>query len=75
MFTNVTNYSNNENLEAREEIICANGTTTTRTYYVERNTPQRVQIPTRETALVLDLNKIAELQQWHNELMGKFQSR
>lgn len=60
MYANVTNYENDETLEATQETICGRSGRHTYIVFVERGTSTGVAIPQRGTTL--DMSKVAAAQ-------------
>jgi hypothetical protein len=71
MYTNVTNYSKDETLEAVTETVVSRSVADTRTVYVPKGSQRGMAIPARGE-LKLDMSKVAAASVWANQIRFDF---
>lgn len=71
MYTNVTNYNQDETLEAKNETVVVRGIRSTRTVYVPKGSNNGIAIPKRGE-LKLDMAKVAAASAWANQIRFDF---
>lgn len=68
-YTNITNYKNNPDYEAKQEFVYSRFGSYYRTVYVKRGESDgSVAIPPRNTGSTLDMSKLAEVQAWADKM-------